>query len=126
MIHIKRRTQIKIVMYIILLALGGTLFVINRVYDFTKSKSPSISDVQYNQLDDSIFISCEVKSSDVIDYVEIGYDHKTVEMKCSTTINHQWNKDRYNGTIPLVDESVEVRITAYDKEGDSTTYIIEK
>ena len=73
MIHIKRRTQIKIVMYIILLALGGTLFVINRVYDFTKSKSPSISDVQYNQLDDSIFISCEVKSSDVIDYVEIGF-----------------------------------------------------
>ena len=52
-----------------------------------------------------------MKSTDDIDYVDICYDNKTVEMKCTTTINKQWGIDRYSGSIPLVDDNVEKKLS---------------
>lgn len=127
MVYMRRRFKVNLVITILLLTFVGTLFVVDRIYNATRSKSPTISDVSYSKQADFILIGCEVKSLDKIDYVNVNYNNKFVEMSYATRVDAQGgNRDRYTVKIPLDAENYEIKIIASDQQGDTDTHIIEK
>ena len=118
----KQKLRIAI-MFIVITVVGN---LINKLYYTPDKEYPTIYNVSYNKQADFILIACDIFSIDQVEDAEIHYNNEVVKMNYGKSLSGQPDRVRYSITIPLVDDNVEVKIVAYDNDGDSSTYIIEK
>ena len=96
------------------------------MYYSPDKENPTIYDVQYSKQDSFILVTCEIYSVDQVKDAEIYYNDEIIKMEYTASVSGQADRVRYKASIPLIDDDVEVKIVAYDMQGDSSTYIIER
>ncbi len=87
---------------------------------------PTISNITYSVQEDFILIGCEVYSVKQVRNAEVHFNNQIVEMNYDKSVSGQTDRVRYSVTIPILEEDTEIKIVAYNNQGDSSTYIIEK
>lgn len=100
--------------------------LINDAYYTPERVLPTISNITYSVQEDFILIGCEVYSVKQVRNAEVHFNDEIVEMKYVKSVSGQADRVRYSVTIPTLEEDTEIKIVAYNNQGDSSTYIVEK
>ena len=120
---LKRRNRI--IIYVLLIVLIRVVtFLADKLY-YEPKELPSFGDVTYSIQKDFVVVGCQIYSLDSVEKVEVHYNDVVLKMNYN---GNDYDKKfvRYVVQMPIVDENVEVKIVAYELDGDKATYIIEK